>query len=127
MPARAVKGQSFQVVQLPDRVPAMEPARAQCFAAGIPAGAEGEQTEGLVFFIFNHQEAPVRQLLHGGGFVEAREGLENGCEVWCHVHILINFFLDRAELFAREYGRNYWPRLLVLERHSHSPVKPNAA
>ena len=78
----------------------MEPARAQCFAAGIPTGAEGELTEGVVFFIFNYQETPVRQLLDGGGFVEAREELENRCVVWYHVHILANFLLNRAELFC---------------------------
>ena len=49
------KGDSLQqIAQLFDRIPAMEPAQTQCFGGGIPAGAQGEQAEGMVFFIFNN-------------------------------------------------------------------------
>ena len=49
---------------------------------------DGDKTEGMVFFIFDHEETTVRELLDGGGFVEAGEGLEGWCEVWRHEHIL---------------------------------------
>ena len=60
----------------------------------------------MVFFIFYHQEAPVRELLDGGGFVEAREGLEGRCEVCCHEHILSEDLGERAVISAGEEELN---------------------
>ena len=84
--AQAVKRKPFQVVELPDRIAGLKPPRAERRAFDIPARADRDQAEGMLFFIFDHQKAAVCQLLDGGRFVQAGQGQEGGNGVERHGH-----------------------------------------
>ena len=63
--AGGVQAQALQVVQL------RQPGHVEGLHVCGPAGIEAEQAEGMLLLVLGHQEAAVRQLLYGGGLVEA--------------------------------------------------------
>jgi len=65
--------QRLQVIQLPGRVVSLL-GRQQGRAAHLPIGSDRHQAEGTRLFILDYQEAPVRQLLDGRGFIQAGRG-----------------------------------------------------
>lgn len=57
---QAVKRQPLQTVQLLDRVAAVAAVPGLTIGWSSPAGAEGEQTQGTVFFVFDREETTIR-------------------------------------------------------------------
>ena len=82
--AQAVQSQPFQVVQFPEGIAGLKPARAQQPGLDQRAGAESDQTEGMLLFIFNQWETPVRKLLDGRGLIKTGQGQEAGNGVRWH-------------------------------------------
>ena len=74
---RPVESDPFKIIQLPECITGYQRFRAQRRAADTPIGADGDQTEGMLFFIFNDQKTPVRKPLDGGWLIEAGQGQEH--------------------------------------------------
>jgi len=74
----AVERDPFEISQLPETIVGFQQSRAQRGAADALVGADRDQAERMLLLVFDDKETPVRQLLDGGWFIDAGQGLERG-------------------------------------------------